>query len=225
MSECCNIVYNSEILLNEAHQNNYIFVLEKIPVSFLFSKYNTLTPTSTQRCINVFGPGPTDTTFKATPDVTQEQNNDTRNLGLFTKAFTLPGVKGEIFAIPNPNTPKKVISGKLDFNLLETTFLMDEYHILYKMFYFWMQASFNTVEFRRYNEVAYEETFYVDGHLIILDNNRNKAMEWTFKNLHPYSLPDLKFAYEKTDKMDLTITWIYDEFLPSDDYKILFKQL
>ena len=82
---CCNIVYNSEVIINEFHSNNYIFVLDNIPVSFLLSKFNN-------KCLKALGPSAEDYAKFNNIDAIKEANNDVRNLALFTQKVTIPGV-------------------------------------------------------------------------------------------------------------------------------------
>jgi len=215
---CCQILYNSEMLINEAHNNNFIFVLDNIPVSYLISKFGL-------ECVGKnLGPSPADYGRWKNLDAIKEANNDVRNIALYLKDFTLPGVSVGTTGIENQFATIKTVNGKVEFSDLVTTFANDENWFIYRIFLYWIFAGHNPEDTMQFTEEEYTKNFYVDGHLMILDNNRDKVLEWKFFALHPKSIGDVKMGYANPDKIDLTVTWIYTDFVPADEINI-FKRI
>jgi hypothetical protein len=186
MSTCCNIVYNSEILINEFHTNNFLFVLNKIPVSFLLSKFNS-------KCIRSLGPSEEDYAKFNNLDAYKEYNNDVRNLALFTQTAKIPGCSVKVDSLPLFSTaPSHFVAGNMTFDTFTTTFQVDENFFIPRFFHYWLISAANPEELMAYNQIDYLRHFYTTGHLILLDNNREKTIEIQFQNMHPKSISPIE---------------------------------
>jgi hypothetical protein len=216
---CCNIVYNSEVLINEFHSNNYTFVLDKIPVSFLLSKYNN-------KCFKQLGPNPEDYARFNNLDAIKEANNDVRNLALFMRSVEIPGVSVGTDNIALASTADvQTVNGKMVFDTLTTEIQVDENFFIPRFFHYWLVASANPEELMKFTQVDYTKGFYTDGHLLLLDNNREKTIEIRFEGLHPKSISPIKLINSDPDKVFMTVTWIYTSFVFADDYKAVYNKV
>lgn len=216
---CCNIVYNSEVLINEFHANNYAFVLDRIPVSWLMSKFNT-------KCLNALGPNPQDYAKFNNIDAIKEANNDVRNLALFLQSIEIPGVSVGTSNIGlMSSADMKTASGKMVFDDLTTVIQVDENFFIPRFFYYWLAAAANPEEFMKFTQVQYTKGFYVDGHLLLLDNNRDKTVEIRFEGLHPKSISPIKLLNSDPDKVYLSVSWIYSSFVFADEYNTVYKRV
>lgn len=216
---CCNIVYNSEVLVNEFHANNFAFVLDNMPVSFLLSKFNA-------KCIKAIGPSPEDYARFNNLDAIKEANNDVRNLALFMNTIEIPGVSVGTTRIGLASTADmQTVNGKMEFTELVTKIQVDENFFIPRFFYYWMIASANPEETMKYTQVQYTKAFYPDGHLILQDNNREKTIEIKFEGLHPKSVSSIQLVNANPDKVFITVTWIYNSFVFADDYKLVYGRV
>jgi hypothetical protein len=91
------------------------------------------------------------------------------------------------------------------------------------MFLYWLYAGHNPEETMKFTQGEHTNKFYTTGHLILLDNNRDKLMEWSFYGLHPKSIGDIPMDYKNPNKINLSVGWIYTDFIPTDDYHIFSK--
>lgn len=216
---CCNIVYNTEVLINEAHNNNFHFIVNNIPVSFLLSKFNS-------KCVNALGPSPEDYSKFNNIDAYTEANNDVRNLALFTQKVNIPGVSVNVNELGLFSTANvKLASPKMNFDPLVTTFKVDENFFIPRFFYYWLVAAANPEELMKYNQKEHLLNFYTDGHLILTDNNRDKTIEIKFEGLHPQSVSPIDLVSDEPGKIFITVNWIYTSFVFSDDYKVLYNKV
>lgn len=208
----CQITVNNELLINEAHNNNWIFVLERIPSSYLISKFmeDTKSPLDGTLGSVVNGGIP----------YTQEAQNDTANFALYLQSFTLPDLNLQTSPIDTSFATLNAITGKLEFGTLTTNIMCDENWFIYRMLVYWMYAASNPEEFNKLRGRAHYNNFYVGGHLILLDNHHEKILELEYRDLHPQNMGQQEMNYQNAEKLVLPVTWIYSTFTPSDDYVI-----
>ncbi len=209
----CQIVNNNEILLNEAHNNNFIFVLERIPSSFLMSKFGNDPFFKQNGTIESVGAGGT--------DATREANQDTQNFALFLKSVTLPDLNLFTSTIDTTFAALKAITGKLEFGTLNTNVLCDENWFIYRMLLYWFYAASNPEEFNKLTTMDYYKNFYISGKLLLLNNHHEKVLEFEFRDLHPQNMGQVDLNYQDSQKVVIPVTWIYSTFTPSDDYKVI----
>jgi hypothetical protein len=203
-------------LINEAHGNNFIFVLDRFPISFLLSKFGT-------GCLNLIGSSPEDYAKFGNIEAIKEAHNDVRNMALFLDSTNIPSVDLDVTDIDNPSVVVPTASGKIRFGEFTTSFTLDENFFLYRMFLYWMYAGFDFQQDSRYNERQYSRDFYVNGHLILLDNHRNKLMTWKLEQMHPKSITQIPLKYSSAEKIKFDVSWIYTVMIPEDDTAIFGK--
>jgi hypothetical protein len=216
---CCNIVYNSEVLINEFHTNNFVFVLDKIPVSFLMSKFNS-------KCIQSLGPSAEDYAMFNNIDAYKEANNDVRNLALFTQKINVPGVSVDEQSLSMFSTAaSKFISGQMKFDSFRMTLQVDENFFIPRFFYYWLVSAANPEELMKFTQAEHVNEFYTDGHLLLLDNNREKTVEIKFEGLHPKNVGSIDLNSDTPGKAWITIDWAYTSFVFADEYKTVYKRV
>jgi hypothetical protein len=214
---CCQIIYNSEILLNEFHNNNFIFVLDKIPVSFLLSKFNN------SSCLKSLGPSPDDYSKFNNLDAYKEANNDVRNLAMFTSEVNIPGCSIDVESLNLfSSAPVKSTQGPITFDPFRTTIQVDENFFIPRFFYHWLTSAANPEEIMKYTQEEHVKQFYTDGHLLLLDNNRQKTIEIKFEGMHPISISPIDLKSSAADKVFITIDWLYTSYVFADEYKTVY---
>ena len=209
------IVYNNEIILNEAHDNNYLFVLDRLPTYNLLHGIETTNPGSLKDFDRLF----------ENKEFTEAHNNELNNIALSVQDVNLPEMRIETTKIDEFGTGATRGTGKLFFGGFNINFTLDEQWFLHKMFSFWLYAAFNPLMFSKLNEKDNEEMYYVNAFLIILDNDRQKIAEFVFRDLHPASIGSILLNNNNPNKIQLPIEFMYRDYLPSDEYKIVLNKL
>lgn len=203
---------NRELLINDAHNNKYIFVLERIPTSYLISKFANK---AAEYCIEN-GHAPDDILVQRL----QEGNEDVRNFNLYLQTFDLPQLDLGYSTNATQFVDIPHVDGKLNYGELNMTVKNDENWLIYDMLYYWFLAGFNPEERMKFKEREYYEHFYVSGTLIVLNNHLEKCKEFEFTDLHPVSLSTVNLSDNESEKIFLPVTWIHTGFVPSDRYVI-----
>jgi hypothetical protein len=206
----CRVISNNEVILNEAHTNNYIFVVDRVPTSFLVSKF------SNDDLIKV---GATISGIKD-PGVIREMNNDVMNLSLYLQAFTLPDLNLDVTDIPTAFATMPIVTGKLNFSALNTNFMNDENYFIWRFFFYWLIAGHNPENYNKRLAVQHFQDFHVNGYLIILNNYREKILEIKFHDMHPQAMGSVDFKDSDAEKVIIPVTWKYSSFYPTNDYVI-----
>ena len=217
MPLCNNLVFNNEILINEAHTNKYIFVLDKIPTSYLLSKFteadiqnimlNIGNPTLYQQEIAALQQG-----------VFQEQNQDLHNFLLYVQNIDVPDVSVGYSTNGTRYATIKHMDGKIEFGDLTMNVMCDEQWFIYRMLYYWLLAAHNPEEHMKFTEREYYNKFYVTGTLIILDNQYNIVYQLQFQDLHPSAIGQVNLKEAEADKIIIPVTWVHSGMVPSDRY-------
>lgn len=203
---------NRELLINEAHNNKFIFVLDRIPTSYLISKFANR---AAEYCIEN-GRSPNDLFIQRL----REENQDIQNFNLYLQSIDLPSLDLGYSVNPTQFVDIPHVQGKLDYGELSTVVKNDENWLIYELLYYWFLAGFNPEERMKYNEKEYYNRFYVGGTLIILDNHMEKVKEFEFTDLHPVAMQAVTLTETEAQKIFLPITWIHTGFVPSDRYVI-----
>lgn len=209
----CYMVRNNEILLNESHTNNFIFVLERIPTSFLFSKFSNLP--------NFNLDGTIQSITKNGMDYIREANQDTQNFALFLQSVTLPDINLVTATIETKFTDLKTVTGKIEFGTLTTNIIGDENWFIYRMLLYWFYAAQNPEEYNKLSQEEYYRNFYITATLILLDNHKQKVVELQFRDVHPQNLGQIDLNYREAGKVIIPTTWIFSTITPSDDYRVI----
>lgn len=203
---------NNEILINDTHTNKFVFVLDRIPTSYLISKFSSF---EAEECITL-GLGPDD----IEAEKWRESNIDLTNFRLYLQSFEIPSVEVQHSVEATQFVDIPHVDGKLNFGTFNTNIKIDENWIIYDMILYWFYAGFNPEERMKFKEYEYYKKFYVGGTLIILDDHMNKCKEFSFTDLHPVSHPSINLTETEAEKIILPVTWIHTGFVPSDRYVI-----
>lgn len=211
----CQIIQNNELLINEAHNNNFIFILERVPSSFLMSKFKddefqrlTANPES------IINKG---------ADAIRESNQDTYNFALYLQSFTLPDLNLQTTNLETSFANIPTVTGKIEFGSLNMNILGDEGWFIYRMLLYWMYAGANPEEFNKMTAKQYAKNFYMNGHLLLLDNHHSKVLEFEFRDIHIQNMSQQELSFQNADKIVLSTTWTYSTFVPSDDVNVIRK--
>lgn len=203
---------NTEILINETHNNKYLFVLDRIPTSHLISKFSSA---KAEYCI-ASGMAPADLSVERL----RELNQDVHNFNLMLQSIEMPSLDLGYSVNPTQYVDIPHVEGKLTYGELTTSVKIDENWLVYDMLYYWFLAGHNPVEHMKYNEKTYANNFYVGGTLIILDNDMEKCKEFSFTDLHPVAMPSINLTDIEAAPIIIPVTWIHTGFVPSDNYVI-----
>lgn len=211
----CNIIQNNELIINEAHTNNFVFVLERVPSSFLMSKFkDDQFRRLTAGLESIVEKG---------PEAVRESNQDTYNFALYLQSFTLPDLNLGVSKIDTAFATIPIIAGKLEFGTLNMNIMCDENWFIYRMLLYWMYAAANPEQFNKLTAKQYAKEFYMRGHLIVLDNDHDKVVEFEFRDLHIQNMGQQQLTYQDASKIILPTIWTYSTFVPSDDITVLKK--
>lgn len=207
-----SVIPNRELIINEAHNNKYIFVLERIPTSYLISKFANK---AAEYCVEN-GHAPGDYLLERF----KEQNQDVKNFNLYLQSLDMPSLDLGYSTNPTQFVDIPHVQGKLNYGEFNTVVKNDENWLIYELLYYWFLAGFNPEERMKFTEHQYYENFYVNGTLIILDNHMEKVKEFEFTDLHPVSMQSITLTDVEAQKIFMPITWIHTGFVPSDRYVI-----
>jgi hypothetical protein len=216
MAICDQIVFNSELLINESHANKYIFILDSIPTSYLLSKF------SDEYLLNIqmqFGKNNIELE-KIRQAVFVERNTDLKNFLLYVQNVDLPEMNVGYASMQTQMATIKHVMGKLEFGDMTMNVMNDEDWFVYRLMYFWMLAAHNPEEHMKFQEYDYYRRFYVNGTLLILNNHQEKVFEFEIKDLHPASIGQIQLKENEPEKIILPITWVHSGIVPSDRYVI-----
>jgi hypothetical protein len=212
MTICSNLVFNNEILINEALSNKYIFVLESIPTSYLISKF---TDADVQKIVLEMNQQGLQDLQR---DIFIEKNQDLKNFLLYVQTIDMPEISVGYSTTGTKFIDIKHMDGKIEMGNLTMNVMVDENWMIYKMLYYWLLAAHNPQEYMKFGEVEYFKKFYVNGSLIILDNHYEQVFQVEFSNLHPASLGTVNLKETDAEKLILPVEWIHMGMTPSDKY-------
>ena len=216
MAICDQIVFNTEMLINESHTNKYLLVLDSIPTSYLLSKFTDEYLLNVQLKFNKDN----SEMEKIRQEVFVERNKDLSNFLLYVQNVDLPEMNVGYSTIPTQMATFKHVMGKLEFGDLSMNVMNDEDWFIYRLIYYWLLAAHNPEENMKFKETEYYNKFYVTGHLIILNNHQEKVFELELKDLHPVSIGQVPLKESDPEKIILPITWVHSGVVPSDRYVI-----
>jgi len=206
----CRVLHNNELLINESHTNNFVFILDRLPTSFLVSKF------SKDVLMKV------DATLGAlkNAEAIREANQDVANLALFTQSVNLPELDLDFSTVPNQFASINIAVGRLNFSDLNMNLVNDENWFIYRFIYYWLMAGHNPEQYNKRNSAQHFRDFHVNGYLLLLDNHRNKMLEIKFMDLHPKTLGAVDMKHTDAEQVILPVTWKYTDFYFSDDIAI-----
>jgi hypothetical protein len=206
----CRVLHNNELLVNEAHTNNFIFILDRLPTSFLVSKFSKDVLMKVDATLGSL----------SNAEAIREANQDVANLALFTQSVNLPELDLDFSTVPNQFASINIAVGRLNFADLNTNLVNDENWFIYRFIYYWLIAGHNPEQYNKRNSTQHFRDFHVNGYLLLLDNHRNKLLEIRFTDLHPKTLGAVDMKHVDAEKVILPVTWKYTDFYFTDDIAI-----
>jgi hypothetical protein len=216
MAICDQIVFNTELLINESHTNKYLLVLDSIPTSYLLSKFTDEYLVDIQVKFNKSNAE----MEKIRQEVFVERNKDLSNFLLYVQNVDLPEMNVGYATVPTQMATIKHVMGKLEFGDIAMNVMNDEDWFIYRLIYYWLIAAHNPEENMKFQETPYYDKFYVNGHLIILNNHQEKVFELELKDLHPVSIGQVSLKESDPEKVILPVNWVHSGIVPSDRYVI-----
>lgn len=243
---------NTILEINEAHADNFLLVIPKLPTAAFLSSYfqERSTPPYFQTQPSTGGPecgdGPE---F----DPNDPVNNPDVQTGCTTGASgdcNLPGKAREgrlrregnldlqnfrlyISECEMPNISVDTVrlgtqfadisrASKIKFTDLNTTMMISENLLDYNAILFWLYALHNPEEFNNLSGRGMIEEFFTDIHLIITNNHREKVSEYKFLDAFPISLSPQTFSYKNADKLNMNVTWAHSGMMPADNFVLRY---
>lgn len=214
---------NHILEINEAHVDNFILVIPKLPTAaYISSVFNDLTKT--------VGMSPETSGSTGTPEtcpqinknqIQREHNLDLTNFKLFLKSFNLPTVNIANYEIGTQFATLKR-AGKISFTDLTTTMLVSENFLNYNIILYWLYALHNPEEYNKISGKEMIQEFFTDIYLIITNNHREKVAEYKFLDAFPTSLPGINFNWETADKIISEVTWAHSGMYPTNSFVLKY---
>ena len=229
---------NHILEINEAHADNWLLVIPKLPTStYLSSQFNDLTKPKTffdDYTCTAQSPSTTGTSgTSGNPPVDspcdefdpnaarREANLDLANFKLYLSDVTMPQTSvnavtlGTQFA--DINRASKIQQGDL-----QTTMMISENFLNYNALLFWEYALHNPEEYNKIYGRHMIEEFFTEIYLIITNNHRQKIAEYRFIDCFPNNLTPLPFSYKNADKLTMDVTWKHSGMVPSDNFVLKY---
>lgn len=240
---------NHILEINEAHADNFMLVIPKLPTAQYLSSYFS-TFTQAKELFGTVGPtgtpSPSGTGTSGTSGISgcpagpeeelddtcetgsfqrdsvmREGNLDLANFKLFISDVTLPNVNINAVTLGTQFADINR-SSKIQFGDLTTTMLVSENFLNYNAMLYWLYALHNPEEYNKIFGRFMIEDFYTNIHLIITNNHRQKVAEYTFYDAFPNVLTPVPFSYKNADKITSDITWKFSGMVPSDNFVLRF---
>ncbi len=214
---------NTLLEINEAHADNFMLVIPKLPTSqfigSVFTGYSKPSPITTGSTGTSGDPEDCDAVQGT--QLRREQNLDLANFKLYISDVAMPGVSITKMEI---GTQFATISraSKINFTDLTTTMMVSENFLNYNILLFWMYALHNPEEYNKISGRAMTEQFFTDIYLIITNNHKEKVAEFKFLDAFPISLPSLPFSYKNANKLILDVGWAHSGMFPTDKFVLKY---
>ena len=140
----------------------------------------------------------------------------------FVTRATIPGITLGIAAAPTPFVRLPIPGDKIEFNDLQVTFKIDEDMKNYLEVFNWIMGLGFPDRYEQYAALKRKgkgtgDGIYSDASLTILTSAMNPNMEFTFRNVFPYSLTDVDFTTSIADVeyLEATVGFRYELFTVS----------
>ena len=137
----------------------------------------------------------------------------------FVTRATIPGFTLGIAAAPTPFVRLPIPGDKIEFNDLQVTFKIDEDMKNYLEVFNWIMGLGFPDRYEQYAALKRKgkgtgDGIYSDASLTILTSAMNPNMEFTFRNVFPYSLTDVDFNTSSADVeyLEATVGFRYELF-------------
>jgi hypothetical protein len=137
----------------------------------------------------------------------------------FVTRTTIPGISLGVVESPTPFVKLPIPGDKIVFNDLQVTFKIDEDMKNYLEIFNWMMGLGFPEKFDQYAVLKNKargsgDGIYSDGILTILTSAMNPNIEFSFRNVFPYSLTDVDFNTSSADVeyLEATVGFRYELF-------------
>lgn len=132
----------------------------------------------------------------------------------FTQNVDLPGITGNPVRVASPFNATFHSGDELDFSQLTVQFKVDEYMKNYREIFGWMMGLNFPEKFEQFSSLKAGKGLYSDASIVIMTNQRNPNLKYTFKNIFPVSLSNIAMdtTQETIDNVDATVTFQIDSF-------------
>lgn len=137
----------------------------------------------------------------------------------FVTRATIPGFDLGVAEAPTPFVRLPIPGDKIVFNDLQVTFKIDEDMKNYLEIFNWIMGLGFPDRYEQYAALKRKDKssgdgIYSDASLTVLTSAMNPNMEFTFRNVFPYSLTDLDFNTSLADVeyLDATVGFKFELF-------------
>ena len=137
----------------------------------------------------------------------------------FVTRATLPGFTLGVVETPNPFVRIPLPGDKIQFNDLQVTFKVDEDMKNYQEIFNWIMGLGFPDNYEQYASLKRKgvnagEGIYSDGNLTVLTSAMNPNIQFSFRNMFPYSVTDLDFATSSADVeyLEATVSFRFELF-------------
>jgi hypothetical protein len=139
------------------------------------------------------------------------------NLNFNVQTANLPAIQVNPREIITPVGSTHLAGDKVQYEILEISFIVDESLNSWRDIYNWLRAlaPTNVIDASSQNQyVNYDKDLYTSATLFILTNSLHVNLKCTFHNLFPITLTGLDFSTKDTEdrKLFATVTFAYDYY-------------
>lgn len=222
-----NVIHepNQILEINEAHADNFILVIPKLPTSvFIGSVFNEITHSYgyTSNTTGATGnPSDNQCVTANKSQIVRESNLDITNYKLFIKSFSTPAINIVDYAIDSHFASIKR-AGKIQFSDLSTTLMISENFLNYRILLYWLYALHNPQEYNKISGHDMIEQYFTDIYLIITNNHREKVCEFKFLDAFPKTLPGINFTWENAENLFVDVAWAHSGMYPTDNFVLKY---
>lgn len=215
---------NHILEINEAHADNFILVIPKLPTAvFVGSIFNEITKSYGYTTSSTGATGSNDSQCQSInqAQITRETNLDIANFKLFIKGFSTPTINVQDYSLDNHFATVKRAS-RIQFSDMTTNLMISENFLNYRIMLYWLYALHNPEEYNKISGRDMIKDYFTDIYLIITNNHREKVCEFKFLDAFPKSIPALNFTWEHADNLAMDVTWAFTAMVPSSDYTLKY---
>lgn len=215
---------NTLLEINEAHANNFILVIPKLPsAQFLSSVFADLTKRTgnTTNTSGTSGINSDDCRPVNNTQLEREHNLDLTNFKLYISGFSTPSVN-----IANYKVDTQFASlsraGKIQFGDFNTTMQISENFLNYNLILYWMYMIHNPEERNKTSGRDLIDNIFTDIYVIITNNHRQKVAEYKFLDAFPIALPTIQFTYQNANKITADISWAHSGMYATNNFVLKY---
>ena len=214
---------NTILEINEAHADNFMLVIPNLPTAqYIGSVFNHFTRPSAETPGTTGTSGtPEDCDAVAPTQLRRESNLDLANFKLYLSDVTIPSISITPYKLGTQFADLSRAS-KIQFSDLNTTMMVSENLLNYRILLYWMYALHNPEEYNKISGRSMINNFFTDIYIIITNNHREKVAEFKFLDAFPINLPSLEFSYKSPEKLISNVTWAHSGMFPTDNFVLKY---